>query len=474
LLDEGDATDRPVCPIGTEAASPVETAADRVPAPILRRRRALTGLLLGATLLAGVGLTAPWWIRSPQQLAADAQPPAPSVLTAPVERKVLREVVVLRGQVSAGQAFEVTPGSRSGEAGIVTGVRVHRGDRVRAGTVLLEVSGRPLFALPGAVPAYRDLKPGATGADVAQLQAALAGLGHDPHEHNGLFGTGTKQALAAFYAGLGYPVSPVSAGDDQQVAQLQRQVTTAQRQVDDARDAVDAVAADPAATAGPRAAAAKALDRAQQDLAAARTELADLIRVTGPMLPLSEYAFLPRFPATVDGLKASLGAAVAEPLITLSVGDPTVTATLSTAQRALCQPGAAVQVDGDGGLTATGTVASIGELAEPSADNAASGGVAAGYPMVVTPSPAVDPRFVGQSVRLTVAVAVSDGAALVVPVSALYAAADGQVYVTRRAPDGSQSRVEVRPGLSAQGYVAITVVGGDLGPGDQVTVGSAG
>jgi HlyD family secretion protein len=423
-------------------------------------------------------LTAPWFIRSPQQLAANAQPPPPSVLTAPVERRVLREVVVVRGQVGPGQSFEVTPGSRSGEAGIVTGVRVRRGDRVSAGTVLLEVSGRPLIVLPGAVPAYRDLKPGATGADVAQLQAALAGLGHDPHEHTGVFGTGTKRALAALYDALGYPVTPVSAGDAKLLTELGRQVTLAQRQVDDARAALDALAADAGTTAAQRTAAATTLDRAQQDLATARSDLNDQAAISGPMLPLSEYTFLPRFPATVDTLKATVGAAVAAPLISLSVGDPTVTATLTSAQRALCQPGAAVQVDGDGGLTAAGTVASIGELTEPPTDkvtaNVASGGAAPGYPMAVTPSAALDSRFVGQSVRLSVQVAVSDGMALVVPVSALYAAADGQVYVTKRTSDGTQVRVEVRPGLSAQGYVAVTVASGALQPGDQVTVGVAG
>jgi len=436
-----------------------------------RRRRTFSALLLGAALLAGIGLTAPWWIRSPQQLAADAQPPPPSVLTAPVERRVLREVVVVRGQVGPGQSFELTPGSRSGEAGIVTAVRVHRGDRVSAGTLLLEVSGRPLIALPGAVPAYRDLKPGATGADVAQLQAALAGLGHDPHEHTGFFGTGTKRALAALYDALGYPVSPVSSGDAKLLTQLGRQVTLAQRQVDDARAAVDALAADPGTTAAQRTAAATTLDRAEQDLATARSDLNDQAVISGPMLPLSEYAFLPRFPATVDGLKATVGAAVATPLISLSVGDPTVTATLTSAQRALCQAGAAVRVDGDGGLSAAGTVTSIGDLTEPATGTT---NVAPGYPMTVTPSAPLDSRLVGQSVRLTVQVAVSDGMTLVVPVSALYAAADGQVYVTKRASDGAQSRVEVRPGLSAQGFVAVTVDGGALEPGDQVTVGAAG
>ena len=41
------------------------------------------------------------------------------------------------------------------------------------GSVIVEVAGRPLFVFPGTVPAYRNLSPGETGTDVAQLQAGL-------------------------------------------------------------------------------------------------------------------------------------------------------------------------------------------------------------------------------------------------------------------------------------------------------------
>lgn len=71
--------------------------------------------------------------------------------------------------------------------------------------MIVEVSGRPLVALQGAVPAYRDLVPGDTGADVAQLQRGLAAIGYPAGgDTAGTFGAGTAAAVAAFYTALGY------------------------------------------------------------------------------------------------------------------------------------------------------------------------------------------------------------------------------------------------------------------------------
>ena len=48
------------------------------------------------------------------------------------------------------------------------------------GDVVLTASGRPVFVLQGQVPAYRDLTPGLTGADVDQLKQALDRMGFEP------------------------------------------------------------------------------------------------------------------------------------------------------------------------------------------------------------------------------------------------------------------------------------------------------
>src|SRR5262249_23291972 len=135
-------------------------------------------------------------------------------------------------------------------AAIVSAVRVHAGDEVRPGQVLLEVSGRPLVVLPGAVPAYRDLKPGDSGADVKQLQTALAGLGHFSGPANGQFGQSTKDAITRFYEAIGYDVpttgGPQDAGDRVALQTAHDAVLTAKRALDDVNRQIAA-----ATTTGP-------------------------------------------------------------------------------------------------------------------------------------------------------------------------------------------------------------------------------
>jgi hypothetical protein len=65
-------------------------------------------------------------------------------LTAPVVRRLLQETIVLRGTAvpAANVVVAVAEGGDTGEA-IVTGVPLAVGAAVPAGTVLLEVSGRP-------------------------------------------------------------------------------------------------------------------------------------------------------------------------------------------------------------------------------------------------------------------------------------------------------------------------------------------
>jgi len=60
-----------------------------------------------------------------------------------------------------------------------------KGAALNEGSVALTVSGRPVFVLQGAQPAYRDLGPGAVGDDVRQLQESLARLGFDPGHDSG-------------------------------------------------------------------------------------------------------------------------------------------------------------------------------------------------------------------------------------------------------------------------------------------------
>jgi HlyD family secretion protein len=417
--------------------------------PVTVSRRRLLRTAVATAGITSAGLISSRWVRSPEQLIADQQPPAPTVLTAPVERRRLVDTVVLRGAVGARATFDLTPAPRDNGRPVVTAVRVRPGEEITAGQVLVEVAGRPLVALPGAVPAYRDLRPGAKGEDVRQLQAALASLGVDPRERDGILGPGTKRALAAFYESLGYDAP--TEGDAASLNAARDAVRRAER-----------AAADAAELGGPEA------GRAREDLSLARMALTETERTTGPMLPVAEVVFLPSLPARVEKLKAVLGAEVAAPLITVSAGDLLVRSRLDPGSRAQVRPGAPAELYSEVlGLRARGTVSAVGDLEV--ADEERS------HALTIEPAEGpLDPRFAGQDVRVVVDAASSAGEVLVVPVTALFAGADGRTAVlrSRAAGDREGERVLVEVGMTGNGHVEVIPAGGAvLRPGDRVVIG---
>jgi peptidoglycan hydrolase-like protein with peptidoglycan-binding domain len=81
------------------------------------------------------------------------------------------------------------------------------GRRVRQGQTLYRVDGSPVVLLYGPVPVYRDLRQGESGADVRQLNAALAALGYDSEAEldptSDYFGGRTKVAVEKLQDDLG-------------------------------------------------------------------------------------------------------------------------------------------------------------------------------------------------------------------------------------------------------------------------------
>jgi multidrug efflux pump subunit AcrA (membrane-fusion protein) len=191
------------------------------------RVRSWSIALVGLLALAALG----WWLgaraQSPSQAAARAAEPSASWITARVERRVLASTVVLRGDVRPEVSLAVGVPSSVEGAGVVTRVPPVVGSEVAEGALVLGVSGRPVFVLRGAVPVYRSLKPGMSGADVAQLQAALVRLGYAP-ETSGVFGEATKVAVSKFYAAAGFEPIPsaTTAADVSAAEQALRQADT--------------------------------------------------------------------------------------------------------------------------------------------------------------------------------------------------------------------------------------------------------
>ncbi|MFD7262650.1 peptidoglycan-binding protein [Streptomyces sp. NPDC059874] len=498
---------------------PSESGDNRQADGLTRGRRVVAGLVAGAGLMAVGGLLATLVVKSPAQVAAESRPPAQQALTVPVESRVLAQTVVTRGTVIAGQTVTVSPqGHGSGEgagAAVVTKLTLKAGDEITAGQLLAEVSGRPVFALKGGLPVYRDLKPGATGDDVAQLQQALRELGHGTgNDPKGTFGTGTKAALTARYKAIGYEPLPAVADGGVALKQAREAVRSAEWAVEDAKAAAskDAGAEPDKGTdngIGKVAASGRAatgngreLTRAQQQLTDARSVLVAAEAADGPTLPASEVVFLGSFPARVSSVATRVGAELSGPVLTLSSGDLVVEAYLPEDKKRLLRPGMPVLIssetagqdiraevwlvaterstgqqgqggagpgsgDGKGGTGGGGGQGSSGGSANP------AGGV--GYRMLVRPSQALPASFTGQDVRLTVESAATDGAALVVPVTAVSAGADGRTVVAILRADGSQQRVEVRTATSGDGYVAVEPVQADaLAVGARVVIGVSG
>ncbi|MFJ6515650.1 peptidoglycan-binding protein [Streptomyces sp. NPDC091406] len=458
----------------TAAGGPAHGA----PAPALaRRRRVLIAVVVGALVTGGAGFGLSTVVRSPAQAAAEAGAPERDVLTADVEHRVLRSSLVIRGEVAAERTFTVSAAVNAAEGAepLVTKAPLRAGDQVRAGSVLVEVSGRPVFALPGSLPAYRDLKPGSRGKDVAQLREALAGRGFpsvaDPA---GEFAAATQAALEAFYQSLGYEPRPVAEDGADRVEAATTAVTDAERALQDVR------AADPGE--------AKVVVRAEEDLDRARGALADARLQAGAMLPASEVVFLDRFPARVESVAAQVGDRAPGDVMTISSGSLGVRGALTPSQRSAVAAGQKVRVLAEAtGDEFTGATASVtepdgarqqaqgeGEGGTEGGDTGGSGGGGAMAILNVTPDKKLDAALAGQEVRLTIEIRASRGKVLVVPFSAVSSAADGSTVVTVLTPNGERRQVRVRPGLEGDGSVQVTPSQRDaLTPGDRVIVGKA-
>ncbi|MEU0070664.1 peptidoglycan-binding protein [Streptomyces sp. NPDC006332] len=472
-------------PDGTEVsgrAEPSSRSRRAADSGLSQKRKWVAAVAVAAVLLTGAGIAASFVVKSPAQAAAEAEPPPQDVLTAPVENRVLKDSVIIRGTVVAGQSVDVAPSGASGEGttgAVVTKAPKPVGTEVKAGQVLAEISGRPVFALKGRVPVYRDLKPGSTGDDVAQLQSALAALGHGTgNDARGTFGAGTKAALTAFYASIGYnPVSAQAEGTAT-VQDAQDAVTAAERAWQDAEDARRDASNEETQ---------KAVDRAAQDLERARTRLTEAQVAAGPMLPASEVVYLSGFPARVDSVNAVLGSAPTGKVMTVSAGKLAVNGYLQESQKGLVRVGQKVEILSETtGVKVTASVRSVADTMatgqQPTTTDQAQGGGAAeggnaaaeaqGYLVVVEPDKALPSNTVGQDVRLTVEAASTKGKALVVPVTAITAGSDGKTVVTVLESGDRQRRVEVTTGTTGDGYVEVRpAAGAELAEGDKVVTG---
>lgn len=467
-----------------------------------RRAGRVLAVVVGLSTTFGAGaLVAAHYVKSPAQAVADAAPPSTGPVTARVERRIMQNTVVMRGIVAPERSVKVrAPGASDGVRPVVTRVAVGNGDTITAGRSVAEVSGRPVLVLPGAVPAYRDLVPGSEGADVAQLQEALRALKYPTGaDRPGVYGPGTKSAVAALYKAAGYAALPTGADDDQQILAAERALRDAKRGLAQATS-TPKPEGEPSSRAesGPAATNDAGAGDARQRVSDAQQDLNALVARTGAKVPLGEIVFAPSLPARVQGMAMTNGSTAPDVLCTLAGGDLVVRATITAQHARQIRPGHKVDVVSEVlGTQAQGTVASVGPSSsaggpasgaegeggtkpetggahgEAGADDSAAEAdpVDAGIEVVVRASAALDPALSGHDVRLTVVAAATESEVLVVPLAAVTARADGQPQLIRVGRDGREERIAVTAGISGGGYVEVTPTSGSIAADDAVVIG---
>jgi Putative peptidoglycan binding domain len=430
---------------------------------LARRRRALFWVAGGAALLAIGGLIGSSFVKSPQQIAADTAAPPPTVTTAKVVSQILTSSVEMRGVVYPATQYDVYPsapeadaaaaGTGSPAGGSATGggssgavyisrLDVAAGKTISNGEQLAEIDGEPLFALAGRVPAWRDMTPGESGPDVAELQKALAALGYyQGGDTPGFFGTATQDAVSLYYPHLGY--TPPATGGVPMTD-------------------VIFLPSLPAKVVAVNGAQGQQPGQPFLELAA-RGSLA----VTGELPPAYAAQVKP-------GLKVKIFDEVTGIHAAGTVAD-VGTATTLAPTGAMVNVGGGSASAGSTGSAGSGSTGTAGSGNSGSAaNNSGSGanpGATAFIPLSVHPSKPLPAALNGENVLVTVETGRTEGPALTVPVAAIVTTGSGTSYVTVAGADGKQTQVAVTPGISENGYVQVTpVTAGKLAAGDSVVV----
>jgi hypothetical protein len=159
-------------------------------------------------IAAGSGYWAAASPRTPLHRAALAVPPPATELYVRPQPGPLIDTWSATVDIRRRHSAEVTlQAPADAQRAVVSALPSKPGGRLQPGDLVVEVSGRPVIALPGVIPAYRDLGSGDQGTDVRQLRAALCTVGvlsvgcHDvPDDFDGV----TARAVDSLYRQLGY------------------------------------------------------------------------------------------------------------------------------------------------------------------------------------------------------------------------------------------------------------------------------
>ncbi|UOE42827.1 peptidoglycan-binding domain-containing protein [Agromyces larvae] len=162
------------------------------------RRRGWPLVAAGGVLVLAVGAGVGWAVSAVFAPPEDALVEAPFTFVELVDGEVGSSV-----SLNAVAEWPQAPAGTNQAVGTVTSVSVAAGDEVAPGQVLYSVNLRPVVVAAGATPSFRSMSRGVSGADVAQLQGLLAGLGLFDGDADGVFGWATEAAVRDWQDSLG-------------------------------------------------------------------------------------------------------------------------------------------------------------------------------------------------------------------------------------------------------------------------------
>jgi hypothetical protein len=168
----------------------------------MKRKRSMLGAaaVLAAATAGGAAVT------TGAKPARGAAPPARAT-TAQVQRRALSAVVSEPGTLTYRARPDGSPYSVINQASGVSTQLPALGQVIGQGHVLYRVNDRPVVLLYGSTPAYRTLAAGASGPDVAELNADLVALGYATRAQlnpsSASFGPATSTAVEKLQAALG-------------------------------------------------------------------------------------------------------------------------------------------------------------------------------------------------------------------------------------------------------------------------------
>lgn len=353
---------------------------------------------------------------SPEQRVADAAPPADPEVTAVVEMRLLEESLTVPGTVVSRRSISVpVPEVPEDLVPIVTRAAPAVGQVVKAGSVLAEVSDRPVVLLQGDVPLYRDAHLGDEGADVESFQQALSSLGYRVTV-DGELGPATATAARRLWRDLDL------------------------RPADLAEAAPDRVAG-PQATAGEpdQAGVTTAPAGSTDDLPTTRTPAKRFV------LPRSLFAFIPTETVTIEQSPYARGEPATDdrPLAVLATNESRLRLLATAAQASMLSAGLSVSSSLPDGRGIEGRIVEIGTPDE-------RGQVPVTAEILGEQGPAP-----GTAVNATVTIKSSQTPVPAVPVAAVRTDESGATFVYAVNSVGARTRVDVPPVPAIGGWVAV-------------------